>query len=927
MFVVKGFALASVAFVSLCSTASFALAASPSACQLPLPPVAATRSSIFNPQQEQWLSQAEADLVERGLTLQPESASAYVNRIGERLVAALPPPAAPYSFHVFESDSPGAFALAGGRVYVSRKLLLDARNVDEVAAMLAHEIGRAYIHHSASLVTLRLEKLLNVHSVGNQADIEDKLELLLNVPPTEASDPKPGDRDKDEMLADHVALYVLIKAGYVPEALASFLDRRAGDPGIAIDIIDELFDFESDPNVRGPQAHKVYGELLSACRNPRPRYRPGFKAYEDALKDSRIDPTLPPSNGLNFIELTPPMNPALLNVRLSPDANYVLAQDESQIHVLSAKPLKLLFSIDARGAKMAQFTPDSKSLVFSYAGPRVENWDVASRQRVGVLDWVDYDGCTQNSLSPDGLTFACLSADEGRHSLWLINLSDGAMIYQNSDPIDLENMLTAPLNARSRWSQDGRYFLYSGQDMQVSVDLKTEKSGAFAAPPDIVPDSQIQFVDSNRLLYLCSPDLFASSARGKLCYATFPGGEIQSMFNLDETLWMAPVTRGPHVLVGPYDGAAARVLDAATGNLGQKFKLETVDLSGDTVAYEADEGGLAVGKLNGPLQTAPLPVTPIRSFEAAAFSADGRYLALSDRARGAIWDLTTGKRLKVTHPFRAAAFNGRGELEAIQVEQELKPAGNGSIDRETAKAASNFSIGATSIQFGDVIVGVKPRTNGSVVPDADLNVIDAATKAELWSRNFSAGMPRVLTSESGRMLLLMPWDSKAREEELRSRKDALIRTSDLQKKEDKDGLLIEVVDSRTGATERLVHVPTVESVVGISAYVVLFGNLLAVEGAHNNTTVYRETDGARLFSLFGTVLTGDSSLGLIAARNRPQELSLYSAATGNHLSDWTLDGPVLAARIIPEKKLLLALTASQKVYRFDLPAAATDSAH
>jgi len=24
-----------------------------------------------------------------------------------------------------------------------------------------------------------------------------------------------------------------------------------------------------------------------------------------------------------------------------------------------------------------------------------------------------------------------------------------------------------------------------------------------------------------------------------------------------------------------------------------------------------------------------------------------------------------------------------------------------------------------------------------------------------------------------------------------------------------------------------------------------------VEGAHNNTTVYRETDGARLFSLFG----------------------------------------------------------------------------
>ncbi len=96
-------------------------------------------------------------------------------------------------------------------------------------------------------------------------------------------------------------------------------------------------------------------------------------------------------------------------------------------------------------------------------------------------------------------------------------------------------------------------------------------------------------------------------------------------------------------------------------------------------------------------------------------------------------------------------------------------------------------------------------------------------------------------------------------------------------------------------------------------------------GAHNNTTIYRESDGARLFSLFGTVLAGDGSLGLIATRNRPQELSLYSVATGNQLDHWILDSTILAARIIPDKKQLLALTALQRVYKFDLsPSAALE---
>jgi len=916
MHVLKGIALLSVALVSL--SASLALATEPGACSPPTAPLKASHASIFNPQQEQWLGDAEADVVEPELTLQPESASAYVTKIGQRLVAGLPPTSTRYSFQIFESEGLAGFALAGGHIYVSRKLLLDARSEDEVAAMLAHEIGRAYIHHSASLVTLRFEKLLDVRSVTGKADIEDKLERLLNIPPTQASDPKPGDRDKDEMLGDRVALYALIKAGYIPEALTSYLDR-SGDSGFTTDSFTELFDFESDPAVRAPQALKVYNELPNSCHNARPQFRTGFKAFEDALREARIDPTLPPSPGLNSIALTPPMNPALLNVRLSPDAKYVLAQDESQIHVLSANPLKLLFSINARDAELAQFTPDSKSVAFAYPGPRVENWDVASKQRAGLLDWVDYDGCGQSSLSPDGVMFACFTVRDEKRWFKITDLSDGEVIYQDTVFPDSSPLKPAPILI---WSQDGRYFSYSGEYLDFALDLKTRKPATF-----LQLGNRIAFVDSNRLVFDCGDGLIESGRQSKRCFAPFPAGDTLDRFSLDSTVWVAPVTRGPHVLVGPFDGAAARVLDPVTGNLGQKFKLETVDLSGETVAQETAAGGLSLGNLDGPAQTAALPVTPIRTFEVAAFSADGHYLAMSDRARGAVWDLTTGNRLKITYPFRTAAFDSRGELEAVQVEQELKPSGDGTIDRETGKVASKFTVGSTVAQFGDVIVGVKPRNSGAIAKGVDLNAIDAGTKAALWTRNFPDGVPRVLPAEGGRILLMMPWASKAREAELRAHKDVLIRTSEEKKKDDDTGLLVEVVNSRTGLAERLILVPADESDSVKAMYVSLFGNLLAVEGNHNNATIYRETDGARLFGLFGTVLAGDSSLGLIAARNRPQELTLYSVATGNPMGHWTLDSTLLAARIVAKKKQLLALTASQRLYRFDLPAATPATAH
>ena len=83
-------------------------------------------------------------------------------------------------------------------------------------------------------------------------------------------------------------------------------------------------------------------------------------------------------------------------LKFSADGRYVLAQDDSTIFVLSREPFAVLFTIEADDAFPAQFTPDSKAVVFHTLGMRVERWDVASRLRTGAFQLVVRGGCTQN---------------------------------------------------------------------------------------------------------------------------------------------------------------------------------------------------------------------------------------------------------------------------------------------------------------------------------------------------------------------------------------------------------------------------------------------------------------------------------------------------------------------------------------------------
>ena len=112
-------------------------------------------------QERQIGAESDAAIVAQyGIYNDPQT-TAYVNRIGERVLAnsdmrAPDTPAkfrnTPFTFRVLDSPVVNAFALPGGYVYVTRGLMSHLDNEAQLAVVLGHEIGHVAARHSSRQV-------------------------------------------------------------------------------------------------------------------------------------------------------------------------------------------------------------------------------------------------------------------------------------------------------------------------------------------------------------------------------------------------------------------------------------------------------------------------------------------------------------------------------------------------------------------------------------------------------------------------------------------------------------------------------------------------------------------------------------------------------------------------------------------------------
>ncbi len=151
---------------------------------------------------------------------------ARVDRIGQRCARASLRPNLIYKFHVVESREINGFSLPGGHVYVTTALLRLA-NDNELASVLAHEVGHVVARHS--LKTLRQKEQYNdiAKSIGDLTGVAGDIGRDLGV----ALGQMIGEgfltfhtRD-EEREADFLGVRGMARAGYDPQAMVTLFQK------------------------------------------------------------------------------------------------------------------------------------------------------------------------------------------------------------------------------------------------------------------------------------------------------------------------------------------------------------------------------------------------------------------------------------------------------------------------------------------------------------------------------------------------------------------------------------------------------------------------------------------------------------------------------------------------------------------------------
>ncbi|NEP56205.1 MAG: M48 family metalloprotease [Symploca sp. SIO2G7] len=175
-------------------------------------------SSISDNQEVQLGKQINQQLVRQEIRLyRNEQVNRYINQIGQRLAKVSERTDIPYTFQVVDNPSVNAFATMGGFVYMNTGLLKEADNEAEVASVMAHEIAHIVGRHAIK----QMKEAAIANGLTAVAGLDRNVAIQLGV---ELALRRPNSR-QHELEADKLGLENLIKAGYAPYGMVSFMEK------------------------------------------------------------------------------------------------------------------------------------------------------------------------------------------------------------------------------------------------------------------------------------------------------------------------------------------------------------------------------------------------------------------------------------------------------------------------------------------------------------------------------------------------------------------------------------------------------------------------------------------------------------------------------------------------------------------------------
>src|SRR5271156_3215790 len=901
-------------------------------CPTPSAFAPAVGKNIFTPQREIDLGDVEAEQFEKNFrVIHDDELTAYMNRVATRILAHMPPTQLNFRITLIDVPVVNSFSIAGGRIYVTRKMVAFLRNEDELAGLLGHEMGHVLTHQYAIEMTRRFQEILGVISVGDRRDVFDKYNLLLDnlakSPKVFVQDAKLEEPHQYE--ADQAAFFAVASAGYSPQSFVDFFDRLAQTKGKTGGVLSDLFGITKPDEKRLRLMRKTIEDLPAGCRGglPTPPSADFLKWQADVIAYNGIGRKESLVGVLERKNLDPPLRTDIARLKFSPDGQYILAQDDSSVFVMSRDPFKLLFRFDAPDAHGAQFTPDSQNVVFDTHSMRVEEWNVSSEKRTRVPEVLIQEGCFQTFLSPDGKDLGCLN---NQFDLKLVDVDSDAVLFTKKaffSPRTRLEYFELFLNryreggglslVQMAFSPDMHYFVAAHADVTLAIDLSNHAPVTVHGPLATMLGGGFAFLRPNRVIAANVLDPKNSAVM------EFPSGKVLERLPIGRQKLEAPGS-GEYVILRPVKDAFAGIMELQSHDLVVSLtKTSAVDVYGSHFLAERTSGeiglfDLATRHLEGQVS---IPLSPLGSLRATAISPDLKWLAVSGATRGAVWDLSSAKRTFYSRGFRGSYFDGDKTLYADFPKQDPIERNIARIDLAANYAAPGFSVDDTSIAQQDGQYLVRRKSAGkenNLYHNVSIVVCDVRDGHSLWSRNFPDEAPQ-LTMDTAATTLLAQWPllAKAAKEEIKNNSVLQRRFAIMQNA--RGAYLLEAFKADSGEILGQLLVDTGQGSFRLDhAYAA--GDWIVTADSDNRTRLYSLSTGEEKGTFFGSQSQLSVATATLVIQNETGQLDVYALPSLEKRRQLDFPSRISLQRFSADGKRLFVLTANQTAYIFDTAA-------
>jgi len=885
---------------------------------------------VFSPGQEMELGeivrqQQESDF----LVIEDEQVTGYLQRIGDRVARHLPDIGLRYQFLLYDKPEIQAFSMPGGRVYVSRKMVSFLRNDDELAGLLGHELGHLAARQHALDLSRYFRDVLGIKTLSADEDLFGLYNRFVETAALKKRHSQPsGDDDKGQKIADQLGVQAVGRSGFAPQAFPDLLDRIMQTKGKTGNWFTDLFGATHADSKRLREALKDIATLPASCIEAKETVRSEeFQKWQAAVLHYRgIGHAEHLSSIVTRKQLNSPLRGDVEHFRFSPEGKYLLAQDEGGIYVLSRDPLKFIFRIDAADAQPAQFSPDSRQIVFFSSSLRVESWDVEHQEQISVTDVPALRGCRQTDLSPDAKYLACL---DNALDLTLYDVASGEVIFKKEKFFDFDAgfssyagffkflyFITHKEVATLRFSPDGRYFAASSRTREeVVIDLSTQKKISVPGAIHTAMESAFTFVGPDRIV---GTD---PNSPQKSPLVEFPSGKVLDRMPLGGGDLVA-ATNPKYILIRPIVERPVGAFDLDQKKIVYSNRMSATDVWGEVCASERLDGEIGIYKIadSKPNAVLQLPLGKLGVLRTFTASPDLKWLAISSRTRGGVWNLDSNTRVSHIRAFQNAYYASTGnffmdfpEFEKNSREMVvLSPVTQQSKERPVDKDDDLTFFGDTYLRtkHNDKIRGVRRNF--------ELEALDMATGKQLWSRNFPKQGPWISGSVSSGKIIFV-WNAKA--DGLRTE---LAQDSRLQERWNKENpadadAFMEVLNVRDGTVAGGVVVHTGKYSFEPESQVAM-GDWLVVTDNRNRVLLYSISSGEQKAKWFGYRPQISHDGDRLCLSNGRGHLVVYDLHSLKQIADFSFASRISANLFSADGKRLLVLTNDQMSYILDVAA-------